>query len=384
MTGRRWPVHPSPVEGESLSSWLTRIAERHGLSLSELLRHDLLRRDVEDLDMDPGPALLAAVASRSGVPHERLRLMSMAGWQPWLFDALLPKPEAYQDYVRRYAILLPLARRRFLEIHNWCAWRTKEPLRRACPECLQARGSPVMLLVWQLPLMLSCPWHGCRLKTYPGTPCHPLLGEPDATVIEPAPPEVLAMDRRTWQGLTTGQVDLPLRTVHAGVWFRLLRAVLDEVNTPKSYWPRNGANFLDIWGRTRFVERAGQYVARPIERMSPEVQVQILETAAIALHLVETTPYRDGGAEAALFRPEPILAEDQDPGKPERTVADEMNDAFLELVSQAREQPEVAVQVLRMMIFGDNNIEQRLAQARDWLIYWKVPPEFLPETITLS
>jgi hypothetical protein len=42
------------------------------------------------------------------------------------------------------------------------------------------------------------------------------------------------MDRRTGEALTTGIVTLPRRPVHAGLWFRLLRTLLDEVNTPTS------------------------------------------------------------------------------------------------------------------------------------------------------
>lgn len=38
------------------------------------------------------------------------------------------------------------------------------------------------------------------------------------------------LDRYTAQALTTGQVTLPGRTVHAGAWFRLLRSLLDEVS----------------------------------------------------------------------------------------------------------------------------------------------------------
>ena len=45
---------------------------------------------------------------------------------------------------------------------------------------------------------------------------------------------VQAMDRRTHQGLATGLVALPRRSVHPGVWLRLLRTLLDEVNTPIS------------------------------------------------------------------------------------------------------------------------------------------------------
>ena len=46
---------------------------------------------------------------------------------------------------------------------------------------------------------------------------------------------IAAMDRRTWQALTTGYAALQRRRVHAGLWFRLLRTLLNELNTPLSH-----------------------------------------------------------------------------------------------------------------------------------------------------
>jgi len=37
------------------------------------------------------------------------------------------------------------------------------------------------------------------------------------------------MHRRTWQVLTSGYVELPLRRVPAGLWLRVLCTVLEEL-----------------------------------------------------------------------------------------------------------------------------------------------------------
>ncbi|HNG81978.1 MAG TPA: TniQ family protein, partial [Burkholderiaceae bacterium] len=37
----RWPLHPAPMEGEALSSWLNRVALCYHMEVSELLEHDL-------------------------------------------------------------------------------------------------------------------------------------------------------------------------------------------------------------------------------------------------------------------------------------------------------------------------------------------------------
>ena len=37
----RWPLHPQPAAGEALSSWLDRVAAAYGMSLDQLVRHNL-------------------------------------------------------------------------------------------------------------------------------------------------------------------------------------------------------------------------------------------------------------------------------------------------------------------------------------------------------
>jgi hypothetical protein len=48
------------------------------------------------------------------------------------------------------------------------------------------------------------------------------------------PGPVVAMDRLTFEGLTTGIVTLPGRLVHVGLWLRVLRTLLDEVSMAAS------------------------------------------------------------------------------------------------------------------------------------------------------
>ena len=56
---RRWPLHPPPREGEVLSSWVTRLAKPYGMTVEELLRHDVAPPGTDttsltraDLDLD--------------------------------------------------------------------------------------------------------------------------------------------------------------------------------------------------------------------------------------------------------------------------------------------------------------------------------------------
>jgi hypothetical protein len=69
--------------------------------------------------------------------------------------------------------------------------------------------------------------------------------------INPVPVDetVAVLDRYTYQALTAGRVSLPGRSVHAGVWFRLLRSLLDEVSLALTTRSKHGRTTLErIWG----------------------------------------------------------------------------------------------------------------------------------------
>ncbi|MGV2464704.1 UNVERIFIED_CONTAM: TniQ family protein, partial [Pseudomonas aeruginosa] len=208
----RWPLHPAPKEGEALSSWLNRVAACYQMDVHELLAHDLGHSQLDDLDTAPSLSLLTALCQRSGVELERLRSMSLAGWVPWLLDSLDDSvPAALETYTFQCAVLLPKRTRKVRSITRWRAWLPSQTIRRACPQCLNDPTNQAVLLVWQLPLMLSCPQHGCWLESYWGMPGRYLQWEIADAAPRPADDAIACMDRRTWQALTTGFVELPRR-----------------------------------------------------------------------------------------------------------------------------------------------------------------------------
>lgn len=221
----RWPVHPAPLDGEALSSWLSRIADSYQMGLSELLEHGLGYDPAngDDLDVAPPAAFLDTVSQRSGVDLNRLHQMSLAGWTPWLQDSLDADPAAFDTYVHQLSVLLPPGRRKNEANGPWLAWRTAKPMLRACPVCMEAPDRRGLLLMWRLPLLLSCPDHDCMLEPHIGTPSMWAVWETNDTRPRNPSEAVIAMDHRTQEALTTGRVELPRRSVHAGLWFRLLR-----------------------------------------------------------------------------------------------------------------------------------------------------------------
>lgn len=241
---RRWPLHPEPSAGEALSSWLIRLARLYDLSVLELLGHNLgapidirTPRDLArlNLDLDPPGWVLAALHERTGVDEQDLRRMTIAGWVPWLLDDITPdeSTEAFTTYVRQTSVLLRPRRSPTGQATNWRPWLPapgSELLNRACRRCI-ADPNRGLTLMAKIPLMLSCPEHGCRLEEVLGHPLDYLIWVDAPEPARPVTADVLTMDRLTHEGLSTGMVYLPRRPVHVGVWLRLLRTILDEVAT---------------------------------------------------------------------------------------------------------------------------------------------------------
>lgn len=228
MTQSRWPVHPSPMEGESLSSWLRRLAMIYGLTAKELVEHDLgFRRRPRQrhwLDIDPPEKLLQAVAARTGIPLERVQKTTITGMRPFLY--------AYFDRKFSGCSTVLIARPNSLQYGHFRKWIMRQELTNeftACRLCLNTYPNAGVLLPWRLRIMTSCPVHATmleRVRIIEDT----VQWRDDAA--EEAPELVTWLDCRTWQALTNGYVCLPGGSVHAGLWFRLLRTIWDELNRP--------------------------------------------------------------------------------------------------------------------------------------------------------
>ena len=133
----RWPVHPRPIPGEALTSWLHRIADRYGITVDELafdLGHSL-DHDA-DLDMTAPPGFIEQLSIRTGVGTDRLHGMSISGYTPWLLDDLVPGTGTFLTYTQQLAVLLPAGKRRRRTVKTWRAWTptTADRCHRACPQ----------------------------------------------------------------------------------------------------------------------------------------------------------------------------------------------------------------------------------------------------------
>jgi hypothetical protein len=341
------------------------------MDVHDLLAHEFGHGQVDDLDGAPPLSLLTTLAQRSGIELDRLRCMSLAGWVPWLLDSLDDQlPEALETYAFQLSVLLPKLRRRARFITSWRAWLPSQPIHRACPRCLNDPENSAILLAWKQPLMLSCPLHGCWLESYWGVSGRFLGWENTDTTPRTASDAITTMDRRTWQALTAGYVELPFRRIHAGLWFRLLRTILDELNTPLSQCGSDSSNIRYIWACCEHPLRAGQNLWRPYEVLAPALQLQMLEAAATAIDLIESNELIPGGEQAALFWPEPNTGlRTKDPAK-------HLLNVINEALAEARHNPEAARSLFALASYGRRDPES-LASLRALFTREGIPQEFL-------
>ena len=391
----RWPLHPAPAETESLSSWLRRIAASYGMYSYELLEHGLGHRELSDPDLNLNPPmhLLEELAKRTGLDQHRVSAMTMAGWVPWLFDSLDPAPDAYETYVHQLSVLLPPKRRNIYTPRKWLPWLPEAGARRGCPDCLEF--SPALLLVWQLQVIASFPVHWCRLETYEGHPPDYIRWTTPAHDQRPLPKSLSLMDRRTWQAITTGSVDLPRYPVHAGIWFRLLRTILDELTTAQGRYGRQLDDVRRVWEHCGHPFRAGLYSWQPFETLHWTAQQQLLEATAAAMELIEAGSLTALGTSAHLLRPEPSpLISDGTPrgpltataGAQEKPTLDELlkqaTDALDACIAAAKEDPVVAKQLFDFARYGCRG-DQSLRGLRQTFAELQIPLDFLSQTENL-
>lgn len=391
---QRWPLHPRPLPGEALSSWLDRVSGEHSLTLRDLLEHNLGSASIvdegwsaADLDWDPPDRVLAEVSERTGVGAGDLRAMTFSGWVPWLMDGLDEGDQEHFDtYVRQDSVLLAPGEVGHNVVPRWRPWLAPQAVRYQCPVCADAPDRVVPLFS-RLPLMLSCADHGCLVRPAGDIALAAFDGEPMPP--EPARPEVVELDRRTHEAITTGRVTLPRRSVHAGVWFRLLRTLLDEVSTSLSkVRKRSQAVLQTIWEAVGTPARAGLNVWRPFEALDRDQQEAMLQAAAIAVRQTETGVITARGTLGPLLTSMPHQPVDDGtparptvarlPRAPQRSPAD-LDAVLMEVFEAAKTDQATARWILQCLTWRLRSTAGFEREREGLITTCGIPAEFLPE-----
>lgn len=363
MSGpRRWPLHPAPTDGEALSSWLRRIAGCCGTDIEHLgddIGYKVGTGNLDRIDLAPAPGLIEVLADRTGVAPARLRQMSVAGWVPWLLDDMDPGPDGFATYTRQQSVLRRAGKHKTRLVPSWRPWLSDRLPARACPECVAATPSPhPYQLLWAIPIVSSCPAHGCWLEATIAARGYFGMWDLDRPTPRPAPEQILTLDQRTRHAFAVGHVDLPRRRVHAGIWFRLLRTVIDELSCPLSEnRPSDTGTIRQIWKEAGYPARDGQGFWRPYEQQPETVQRHTMEAAAAAIALLEARTVTGRGTHADLFLPEPYRKIDN--GKPAKENPEgkavypkPLGQALEEAIQAAREDPAEAHALYNFALIG--------------------------------
>ncbi|MFE5479728.1 hypothetical protein ACFQ9R_28765 [Nocardia sp. NPDC056541] len=268
-------------------------------------------------------------------------------------------------------------------------WIPETPLDRSCPLCT-AGPQPQRCWVWSLPLTIGCTIHRRRLLYRAELLTAELAGADVAGT--PIAEPVATLENYTHQALTTGKVELPGRRVHAAVWFRLLRTLLDELSLPTSGLSVGSARTLtQMWQTAGLTPRAGLRIWTPYEKLPWPRQEDLLTAAAVAMDLAAGRHLRPRGTLApALSLPgvEPVYPGD-DPRRAHDGSAARILDPrgldrrtdysalFDELARTVRTDPDTARRVLAFLVRTDPN-PANLDRERDILIRdTGMPPEFV-------
>lgn len=196
---------------------------------------------------------------------------------------------------------------------------------------------------------------------------------------EPVDAAVAALDRYTYQGLTTGRAGLPGRDIHVGVWFRLLRTLLAEVSeAPSQVGGQSAAMLRLIWQTVGQPQRTGLSVWQPYEYLDWPRQQAMLHAAAVAVQLAACGAIVARGTLGPLLVPEPdqrVYAGDE----PSRTAVlwREVQRTLDEMIERAHHEPEIAEQLMTLFTLACRTAEA-YDRERDYVISLGIPAEFLP------
>ena len=165
----RLPYHVEPAHEEALVSWLVRLATRFGVSVQILLRALGVKAELDRGSLGwfrPAPAILDAIAARTGVDIHRLRKMTLCEWAP-----MIQKDEGMEGFGASRQLSAATLR------------TTKQPMF-LCAQCLCGEPEPFLRLSWMLGWTALCPQHHTVL-TSRCPQCRSALNLPVLSAAEP-------------------------------------------------------------------------------------------------------------------------------------------------------------------------------------------------------
>lgn len=294
----RWPLHPPPCPNESLSSWITRIANVYDMYLEEFLKNEF---DISyesyssyDLNFDPPLSLLTNLSERTGVTFDDVRALTAQAYTPLLIDALkIEETSSSNDYVNQFCIF-PGKRKKFIMANkNWVPWLSikRSATVQCCRLCISEDSEPYLRLHWSFSWMITCPKHKILLEQ---ALFHGITSKnrgfyfvtKDTTTPYPLD-DLYAMDNITLQAVTTGLVEVPSGILHGGVWIRILRSLIEELNSSVNIvGQKNRRLMILFWQKLNLSVRQdfGRYVL--FEKCDHNIKLILMLVASLVIKAI--------------------------------------------------------------------------------------------------
>lgn len=258
----------------------------YGFSITDLLTHlGFQHLHTSRLDWRPPDLLVEVVSARTGVKPETISRTTVRGMLPFLFTYSDP------DCVGHKAVLLPPSNRRPRYLSEWLPWFRRQRRQDefiACRLCLADYPNTGILLPWRLTIMLSCPAHGLMLEPTRISSDSVEWLNADA---EEAPALIRWLDTLNWTALTEGLVRLPGNRIRAGLWFRLLQTICDELNRRIYGWGQRQL-IRSVWDAVDCSERTGTSSADRRRAVALAMAIKMIEKGSISPQ----------GADANIFK----------------------------------------------------------------------------------
>ena len=232
MSGvRAWPIHIPPCEGESMSSWLSRLGALYNLSPACLIREidpngqfPMRAWDIDEwaFDIDCPAWIVDGLSECTRVEREIIQGLSLTGLARRLgLNLDVAGPELYASYIGQVD-----AKYRCVHIsRSWRPWLHVPEVRydmrcRKCHEC-QNYGIP---LAWRFSFITTCSIHKCWLE-----PSVIYRGRRAYLDSSRRPPSLDSLDVQDicWAALRDGQVEIGSVGVITEDWFRALRRQIE-------------------------------------------------------------------------------------------------------------------------------------------------------------
>ena len=204
----QWPGRPPLFEGESLSSWLARIANANALPTRQLcgaLDHSRYQ-GLRDMDRHADSEFISRVAILIGENPEKVGKATFKCWAGNIYE--------FDDGRLRLEWAPPVGRIRGRRCFG----------QQICPLCLEEDVQPHLRLNWRLSFLTACQIHGCLLLDRChacGEPFHPLKclspygfrcencgAEPTSVEPEDIIPEAIDAQINLFASMSSGWCDL--------------------------------------------------------------------------------------------------------------------------------------------------------------------------------